>query len=119
VPIAIASGALREEVEHVLAIASLRDLFLAVVCIDDVPKGKPEPDGFLLALERLNAAYGSKAVGAHEVLVFEDADVGVAAAHAAGMRTIAIANPAYRGHLGAAEAIIDELRPEDVPQLLG
>ena len=118
VPIAIASGALHEEVDHVLAIAGLRDRFEAVVCIDDVPHGKPAPDGYLLALERLNAGR-QEPVAAADVLVFEDADVGVAAAHAAGMRCVAIANPAYHGERAAAEAVVDALRPDHVDALLG
>ncbi len=89
VPIAIASGAVREEVEHVLAIAGLRDAFSAVVCIDDVDAGKPDPAGFLLALELLGGV-----IAPADVLVVEDADAGVRAARAAGMRVAAITGPA-------------------------
>jgi len=117
VPIAIASGALHEEVEHVLEIAGIGSLFTAVICIDDVAHGKPEPDGYLLALERLNAGRTDPIVGS-EVLVFEDADVGVASAHAAGMRCVAIENPAYHGTLAVADATVTALRAADVPELL-
>jgi beta-phosphoglucomutase len=117
VPIAIASGALREEVEHVLELADLRSLFTAVVCIDDVPRGKPEPDGYLLALDRLNASQ-SETISAADVLVFEDADVGVASAHAAGMRCVAIKNPAYRGELAVADSVVERLDAADVSRLL-
>jgi len=118
VPIAIASGALHEEVEHVLALAGIGSLFSTIVCIDDVAHGKPEPDGYLLALERLNVDRADP-IAAADVLVFEDADVGVASAHAAGMRCVAIENPAYRGTLSAAEITVAALSADDVPWLLG
>lgn len=118
VPIAIASGALHEEVEHVLAIAGIGALFDAVICIDDVEHGKPAPDGYLLALQRLNEGRAAP-IAAAEVLVFEDADVGVASAQAAGMRCVAIENPAYRGTLAVAEQTVAALDAADVPRLLG
>lgn len=117
VPTGIASGALREEVEHVLAIAGIGELFNTIVCIDDVEHGKPEPDGYLLALKQLNAGREDQ-IAAADVLVFEDADVGVASAHAAGMRCVAIENPAYHGALAVADATVAELYAADVPRLL-
>lgn len=117
VPIAIASGALHEEVDHVLAIAGLRGLFAAVVCIDDVEHGKPAPDGYLLALERLNKDREEPVVAA-DVLVFEDADVGVASAHAAGMRCVAIAGAAYHGERATADVVVESLRATDVDALM-
>ena len=101
-----------------LAIAGLRDLFDSVVCIDDVEHGKPAPDGYLLALARLNAGR-PEPVGAGDVLVFEDADVGVAAAHAAGMRCVAISGDAYHGERATADLVVAELDPDDVDALLG
>ena len=90
----MASGALREEVERVLAGAGLLDLFATVVCIDDVRNGKPDPEGYDLALARLNAAVRpDPPIAAADVLVFEDATVGALAAAAAGMRCVARAAP--------------------------
>lgn len=117
VPIAIASGALREEVDHVLEIAGIGPLFETVVCIDDVAHGKPEPDGYLLALAQLNAAR-TEPIAAGDALVFEDADVGVASAHAAGMRCVAIENAAYSGRLAVAERMVTRLDPDCVDELL-
>src|SRR3989442_265691 len=53
VPLAIASGALRHEIELILAQAGLADCFAAVVSAEDGSGGKPPPEGFLRALERL------------------------------------------------------------------
>ena len=55
------------------------------VCAEDVAVGKPDPEGFLLAAKQLGVSIAS-------CIVFEDADAGIAAAHAAGARCIAIGN---------------------------
>lgn len=81
VPLAVASGRTRSVVEPTLRNVGLLDLFEAVVTYDDVDRGKPAPDLFLLAAERL----GSKPDGC---VVYEDTDEGVLAARNAGMRVI-------------------------------
>ena len=94
VPIAIASGAVREEIGFVLERAGLVEHFGAIVCIDDVEDGKPDPAGYELALARLNerrAADGSEPIEARRVLAVEDSAAGVNAAHAAGMSCAAMA----------------------------
>ncbi len=89
VPVSIASGAFREEVEYVLELTGIRDRFDAVVCLDDVAAGKPDPAAYLTALERMNEINGS-AVAAGEVLAIEDTAAGVASAQDAGMRCAAV-----------------------------
>jgi beta-phosphoglucomutase len=119
VPVAIASGAVREEVEYVLARAGLHALFAAVVCVDDVRRGKPDPEGFVLALARLNdAARPSPPVRPAEALVIEDADTGVQAARAAGMPCVALRSPAYTGAPVAADEVVDALAPALVDRWL-
>jgi len=118
VPVAIASGAVREEVEHGLSIAGILGEFTAIVCIDDVERGKPDPQGYEMALARLNAAAGPPPVAPAGVLVFEDADAGVRAARAAGMRCVALAGPAYTGTPVAADVVIDALDPALLDALL-
>ena len=113
VPVAIVSGAVREEVEHVLRIAGLLERFAAVVTVDDVERGKPDPEGYLLALRSLGSG-----IAAREVLVFEDADAGVQAAKAAGMRCAALRTPAYTGTPVAADVVLDRLDPAGVDALL-
>jgi beta-phosphoglucomutase len=113
VPVAIASGAVREEVEHVLRIAGLLELFAAIVTVDDVEHGKPDPEGYLLALERLGDG-----IDPADVLVFEDADAGVQSAKAAGMRCVAVRSPAYTGEPVAADVVLDRLDPAEADDLL-
>lgn len=119
VPVAIASGALREEIEHVLALSGLADAFAAVVCIDDVERGKPDPEGYARALAGLNRALGAEPpIDPAEVLVFEDADAGVQAAKAAGMRCAVLAGPAYTGEPVAADVTLERLDPALLDRLL-
>ena len=63
--------------------------FDTLVCAGDYARGKPAPDPFLLAAEQLGVA-------AKDCLVFEDAEVGIQAATAAGMASVRIAQPHER-----------------------
>jgi HAD superfamily hydrolase (TIGR01509 family) len=80
-PMAVASGGERIVLEATLNNISLRKYFDVVVSIDDVERGKPEPDIFLLASERLGVA-------PQDCIVYEDSDEGLEAARRAGMRSI-------------------------------
>jgi beta-phosphoglucomutase len=102
VPVAVVSGAHRDEVVPALAAARLTDAVTVVVTIEDVARGKPASDGYLLALERLGDELGPA-----NVTVFEDTEAGVAAAKAAGMRCVAIPGT----HAPERLALADELAP--------
>jgi len=80
-PMAVASGGLRRVVMHALEAAEVTSLFPVVVTSDDVEHGKPAPDTYLLAAERLG-------VRPERCVIFEDADTGIAAAEAAGGRCV-------------------------------
>ena len=79
VPVAIASGAARLEIETVLEASGLRDLFEVLVCLEDVTNGKPDPEGYRVALDLLNRNRSSP-IRATDVLVFEDSEHGLRAA---------------------------------------
>lgn len=83
VPMAVASGSSRAAVDAVLAGTGLDAFIPTVVSAEEVARGKPEPDIFLEAARRLGAR-------PDDCVVLEDAPPGAAAAHAAGMRCIAI-----------------------------
>jgi HAD superfamily hydrolase (TIGR01509 family) len=80
-PLAIASGGMHAVVEETLRTLGIRDLFAAVATADDVARGKPEPDVFLLAAERMG-------VPASGCVVYEDAPAGIEAARRAGMKAV-------------------------------
>ena len=77
-PMAVASGGYRAVVERTLAAIGVAEWFAAVVCAEDTPRHKPEPDVFLEAARRLGAAPAG-------CVVFEDTDIGLEAARRAGM----------------------------------
>jgi HAD superfamily hydrolase (TIGR01509 family) len=102
VPVGVVSGAHSSEVGPALAGAGIAAAVNIVVTSDDIENGKPDPEGYLLALERLDGG-----LRADEVTVFEDTEAGVAAAKAAGMRCVAIPGT----HAPERLALADELAP--------
>lgn len=91
VPLAIASGALTHEIEHVLDRAGLRDQLLAVVGADQTAQSKPAPDPYLAAFARLQAAIG-RTLDPRRTVAVEDSRWGLESARAAGLRTVAVTN---------------------------
>ncbi|MCE5185723.1 MAG: HAD family phosphatase [Planctomycetaceae bacterium] len=85
---AICSGALRSDIELMLDGAGFAEMFEVIVSAEDVQKGKPEPEGYLLALERLNRQ--GESLQANECAVIEDSRWGLEAAAAAGMCPVAV-----------------------------
>jgi HAD superfamily hydrolase (TIGR01509 family) len=83
VKIAVVSGGSRKTVTKTLTILGLIDLIDVMVCAGETPKGKPAPDPFLAAAEALS-------VDPKKCIVFEDAELGVQGAIAAGMDWVRI-----------------------------
>jgi len=112
---ALASSTPPENIRLILASLEIAGLFDAVVSSADVNKGKPDPESFLLAAERLGVAPG-------DCVVIEDAVAGVAAAKNAGMKCIAVTNTHPEEKLADADKVVDTLEgitPEAVGSLLG
>ena len=105
--LAVVSGAAREEIVPVVAAAGLGELLATVVADDDVAHGKPDPEGYLLALEALGAA-------PWETLVLEDTEAGIASAKAAGTRVVALLGTQAPERLAEADEVIETI---DVPLL--
>ena len=111
--LAVASSSNRELIDGVLHAAGLADDFEATVSSEEVPRGKPAPDVFLEAARRLDVA-------PRRCAAIEDSANGIRAAHAAGMRVIAIPNRRYPPAADALELAdaalgsITELSPEVV-----
>ena len=101
--LAIGSSAPPENVDQVLDELAIRPLLSAVVTGADVARGKPDPQVFLTAAQRL-------AVPPRRCVVVEDAALGIEAAHAAGMTAIGLASTGRTRHsLAAAELVVDRL----------
>jgi HAD superfamily hydrolase (TIGR01509 family) len=83
IPFAVVSGSRRDSVVGSLTALGLLDKFETLVCAEDYKHGKPAPDCFLLAAERLG-------VPPARCLVFEDTELGIEAATAAGMASVRV-----------------------------
>jgi len=90
IPFAVVSGSTRDSVTASLETLKLLDRFEALVCAGEYKKGKPDPEAFLLAAEKLG-------VEARSCLVFEDTEMGIQAATAAGMASVKVPAPWERG----------------------
>jgi beta-phosphoglucomutase len=129
-PLAICSGALREEIEAMLEGVSLRDCFSVIVAAEDVTVGKPDPQGYLLTLDLLSEKIRHSAVPGQrippplkpaDVLVIEDAPKVIQSVKAAGFPTLGVATSYPLMKLTEATWQTRTLQPEEVleqvPQL--
>jgi beta-phosphoglucomutase len=119
IPMSICSGALLAEIELLLEEAGLRQYFTEIVSAEQVKKGKPNPEGFLLSLKGLNKKYQSS-ITANECIVIEDSLWGLQAGKTAGMHTVAVTNSYDAEQLNMAEKIVsrlNELTIDDLNQL--
>ncbi len=110
-PLALATGSTRRLIELVLELGNLGSFFTVTVSVDDVGRGKPAPDVYLRAATLLG-------VDPRACVAIEDSASGIRSARDAGMRTIALLDPAYgidRAERSTADATIAslvELTPE-------
>jgi len=123
VPMAICSGALLAEIELMLEEARLRPFFAVIVSAEQVKKGKPDPEGFLLTLQKLNRIVSPAKAGIqnhilpNQCIVIEDSHWGLEAAKAAGMHTVAVTNSYDADQLAMAEKIVTQLNELSIVDL--
>lgn len=111
-PLAIVTGALRDEVETMTEGIGLRDCFRAIVAAEDVREGKPNPEGYLAATLALARMTGD-AIAPANALVVEDAPRAIAGTKAVGFQTLGV--PTHYGHADLqADYAVKSLRPEHV-----
>ncbi|MGD0077375.1 MAG: HAD family phosphatase [Sedimentisphaerales bacterium] len=108
IPLAICSGALLAEIEMLLKGANLQNYFDCVVSAEQVKKGKPDPEGFLLALKLLNKKSASP-IKPGECIVIEDSRWGLEAAKNARMHPVAVTNTYSAEQLKPADKIVANL----------
>jgi len=99
IPCAIGSSTLRMNIQAVLEKLDLGKYFETEVCAEDVAEGKPNPQVFLLAAERIRC-------DPRNCVVFEDAPAGIAAAHNGGMKAIGIASTRPASMLREADIVV-------------
>jgi beta-phosphoglucomutase family hydrolase len=110
IPCVIGSSTHRENITTTLGVLGLEEFFADIVTAEDVKRGKPDPEVFLTAANRIG-------VEPADSIVFEDALVGIAAAKAAGMRVVAVATTEPKDKLAHADWVVDQLDELTVAQL--
>ncbi len=108
VPVAIASGAARREIESILDQLKLLERFATIVSAEDVVKGKPHPEAFLKALDGLKATDSS--LETQQVLVIEDSYRGVQSVHTTGMKCLALTTTYSTEQLAEADLVLETLQ---------
>jgi beta-phosphoglucomutase len=107
-PLAIASGARREEIEAILAGIGLRGSFQAVVGAQDAARTKPDPAPYLEAARQLAGLTGA-ALAPQECVAFEDSVPGLMSALGAGMKVIGVAHSFPAEKLRSAHRVVESL----------
>jgi len=115
----IYSGAVRSEVEYILAQGRLSGYFTAIVTAEDVSAGKPDPEGYRLSLARVNQARAAEPIAPDECLVIEDSTWGIQAAKAAGMYCLAVTSSYPAEQLTNADLVVRDLCSVDLDCLKG
>lgn len=116
VPVAIASGALRHEIDEIVEAAGIASCFATIVASGDTPESKPSPAPYRLAFDRLNESAGGT-LEPWRCVAIEDSRWGLESARGAGLRCVGVTNSYPAGELGDAELIVDGLRNLDVRML--
>ncbi len=109
---AIASSAPPENIQIIIQGLDIEDCFQAIAWGQEVDEGKPSPQIFWLAAQKLGGKPGN-------CVVMEDAVVGVAAAKSAGMKCVAVTNSHPRNTLREADLIVDTLEAISIRDLAG
>lgn len=134
-PMAVVSGAARAEIEQVLQRLKLADAFAVIVAGDDITASKPQPDGYLRAVEQLNqlpSLAQRTPIHPEHCLAIEDTFAGIEAAKQAGIQVVGIANT-YPFHMMQRcanwavdyftdlelERIRDRFSHQNQPQMIG
>lgn len=118
VPVAIASGALRHEIELILDRSGMRDRFPLIVAAGETPRSKPAPDPYARAFQLLRETARLRAdASPADVVAIEDSEWGLQSARGAGLRTMAVLTSYGRDRLPSAEDIVDSISEVTVDRL--
>ena len=107
-PLAICSGALRVDIDPILAMLGISDYFDVIVTADDVAASKPDPECYRLTFQRLQSAH-KYSFTKDATLVIEDTPAGISSAKAAGLVVCAVTNSYPAARLDQATFVTDSL----------
>ena len=119
-PLAIASGSLYAEIDHLLKKMGLRDKFSVLATADDCQRSKPDPAVYLTALLRLRALpkFREVPLQSEECLAIEDAPLGVVAAQAAGFKCLALTHSRPAAELQHADLVASDFADARIRDIL-
>ena len=120
VPLAICSGSLRQEIQVASESIGVRDCFKVIIAAEDVQRGKPDPEGYRLALQQL-APFAPNGPRASKTVVIEDSPAGIQSASACGVKVLAVSTSYPASELTAADRIVASLAditPENISELI-
>lgn len=107
IPMGVASGALRHEVAAFVSSLGLDKIFRTIVAAEDVKKSKPDPETYLLAVERLRNVRSS--LDSRNCIAIEDTPAGIHSAKSAGLMVIAVTNSFAGSELEEADKVVDSM----------
>ena len=116
-PLAICSGALRDEIEAMLEGISLRDCFPVITAAEDVAVGKPDPSGYLQTMKAVAEKNGIK-LEPKDCLIIEDAPTVIASVRAVGFPVLAVATSYPLEKLDGANWRVKTLELDEVNRAL-
>ena len=108
-PLALCSGALRSDIDPILAQLGVAGCFDVIVSTDDVRRSKPDPESYALAFSKLSERYAALLTVPGKSIAVEDTPAGIRSAKGAGLRVLAVTNSYGPGVLAEADWIIDSL----------
>jgi beta-phosphoglucomutase len=116
VPLGIASGARRNQIEAILRRHGLQESFATLVSVQDVPRTKPDPAPYVEVVRRLGARV--PALEARHCVALEDSVQGITAARGAGLAVVGVAHTLPAEGLRAADHVVESLRALDPAAVL-
>lgn len=108
-PLALCSGALRTDIDPILAKLGIARCFDVVVSADDVRRSKPDPESYALAFGKLSERYATSLTNPGRSVAIEDTPAGIRSAKGAGLRVLAVTNSYGAEELDEADWIVDSL----------
>jgi len=109
VPLALCSGALRSDIDPILAQLGVARRFDVIVSADDVRRSKPDPESYALAFARLSEKHDTLLTAPEMSVAVEDTPAGIRSAKGAGLRALAVTNSCGDLELADADWIVDTL----------
>jgi len=110
-PVALCSGALREDIDPIIERLGINNAFGLIVTAEDTPKSKPDPAPYKLAIKKLGIDDPATAIA------IEDTPAGIMSAKEAGLKVLAVTNSYDRKYLMEADAVTDSLEKVSRPDL--